>query len=75
MESTYKIPDSLISFTSAVIAQCFEQKIKRRPKNLKVADPKSIFGTVAKELTKRNDSTLEERTYLNLIWNHSIKVF
>lgn len=73
MES-FIIPDSLKSFSSEFIAQCFEQNINKRPQNLKVTDPKSIFGKVATELTKQKVSTLEERKYLNLLWTHSIKV-
>lgn len=73
MDSETEIPDSIKTVKLETILQCFTNTYTRKS-NLKVYDPKSIFGNVSKQLTKRNDSTLLERKYLHALWHKSIKV-
>lgn len=72
MESE-NIPDSLKAASEELIRQCFKNTNTSKS-NLKVYDPKSIFGIISKQITKRNESTLLERKYLHVLWTTSIKV-
>lgn len=70
MESANKVPESFNLVNSSSISECFKN-IKTRNLNFNVNDPKSIYGKAAKILTKKKDSTLDERRYLHLFCQNS----
>lgn len=73
MESVHSIPVTLRQIPDSLILKSFE-KFHNPKSNLNVSDPKSIFGKVSAHLTNNKKSTWEERRYLHLLWQNSIKV-
>lgn len=67
------VPERLKHIEENIILNELSSLYEKRKPNLKVKDPKSVFGKVIKVILG-SDSTLEERFYVQHIWNQSNKV-
>jgi len=67
-------PETFQQLSDEQIGDAFQSVYEQKKLNLNVNSKDSLFGKVAKFLTKQNESTLAERRYLHKLWLEKYKV-